>query len=361
MAARLKKRKQHLAPGSIDDQVRALSTERILERLGGLGIVTSADEVVTLARGEHAASAIAEVWRERCAVSPQHAGGEFINAAARVLWERLLPERPSFEMLDERMQDGYVALWASHDVVRACDRWLEVWAGFKLHLEPAMTRVRDVDAVFHGTEYFFNWCQEFEGELANAGVHDPRYWRERVRYVRGLLAHFVDEDEMPLLGNFLRAEAEALWSLSEQAAAEDRYEALMARLPNFAWGYIGLADCYWLGPEPTPEPKQYARAEAIYQRALAVPELEERDAVCERLAELYDEQGDAEQAERWRQEAAAEGDPWRAVPWPAVAVTPSVLAGASHKLGRNEPCWCGSGLKYKRCHLDADRRLLRSP
>jgi len=147
----------------------------------------------------------------------------------------------------------------------------------------------------------------------------------------------------------------------DQAAAEDRYEALIARLPTFAWGYIGLADCYWLGPEPTPEPKQYARAEAIYQRALAVPELEERDAVCERLADLYDEQGDAEQAERWRQEAAAEGDTWREAPWPTVAVTPSVLAGASHKLGRNEPCWCGSGVKYKRCHLDADRRLLRSP
>ncbi|MDQ3937304.1 MAG: SEC-C metal-binding domain-containing protein, partial [Chloroflexota bacterium] len=26
-------------------------------------------------------------------------------------------------------------------------------------------------------------------------------------------------------------------------------------------------------------------------------------------------------------------------------------AGASGpKLGRNEPCWCGSGKKFKRCH-----------
>jgi methionyl aminopeptidase len=23
-------------------------------------------------------------------------------------------------------------------------------------------------------------------------------------------------------------------------------------------------------------------------------------------------------------------------------------------LGRNEACWCGSGLKYKKCHLEAD-------
>ena len=26
------------------------------------------------------------------------------------------------------------------------------------------------------------------------------------------------------------------------------------------------------------------------------------------------------------------------------------------KLGRNDPCWCGSGKKYKRCHYEADRK-----
>lgn len=28
--------------------------------------------------------------------------------------------------------------------------------------------------------------------------------------------------------------------------------------------------------------------------------------------------------------------------------------------GRNDPCWCGSGRKYKRCHLDTDERRLRA-
>ena len=28
-----------------------------------------------------------------------------------------------------------------------------------------------------------------------------------------------------------------------------------------------------------------------------------------------------------------------------------------HKLGRNEPCWCGSGRKYKHCHCDFDDKL----
>jgi hypothetical protein len=28
---------------------------------------------------------------------------------------------------------------------------------------------------------------------------------------------------------------------------------------------------------------------------------------------------------------------------------------AKRKLGRNDPCWCGSGKKYKYCHLRSDR------
>ena len=27
------------------------------------------------------------------------------------------------------------------------------------------------------------------------------------------------------------------------------------------------------------------------------------------------------------------------------------------KIGRNDPCWCGSGHKYKDCHLDFDAKL----
>jgi hypothetical protein len=26
------------------------------------------------------------------------------------------------------------------------------------------------------------------------------------------------------------------------------------------------------------------------------------------------------------------------------------------KLGRNDPCWCGSGNKYKKCHIQEDEK-----
>ncbi|HIB68563.1 MAG TPA: hypothetical protein EYO33_26615 [Phycisphaerales bacterium] len=29
-------------------------------------------------------------------------------------------------------------------------------------------------------------------------------------------------------------------------------------------------------------------------------------------------------------------------------------AAGKSKVGRNDPCWCGSGKKYKKCHLGKD-------
>src|ERR1039458_7112377 len=30
-------------------------------------------------------------------------------------------------------------------------------------------------------------------------------------------------------------------------------------------------------------------------------------------------------------------------------------------LGRNDPCWCGSGKKYKKCHLESDEKSRLAP
>jgi len=40
---------------------------------------------------------------------------------------------------------------------------------------------------------------------------------------------------------------------------------------------------------------------------------------------------------------------------PTPLVRPGVLTRSTRKMGRNERCWCGSGKKYKKCHLDLDR------
>ncbi len=32
----------------------------------------------------------------------------------------------------------------------------------------------------------------------------------------------------------------------------------------------------------------------------------------------------------------------------------SEMPDMAARLGRNDPCWCGSGKKYKKCHLSED-------
>ena len=40
-------------------------------------------------------------------------------------------------------------------------------------------------------------------------------------------------------------------------------------------------------------------------------------------------------------------------------IDPLVLESIFPKPGRNDPCWCGSGQKYKRCCLSADEEVWR--
>jgi len=49
--------------------------------------------------------------------------------------------------------------------------------------------------------------------------------------------------------------------------------------------------------------------------------------------------------------AAAERGGTRIVGDPAFLARSGIGSSANPSLGRNAPCWCGSGRKFKRCHL----------
>jgi len=130
-----------------------------------------------------------------------------------------------------------------------------------------------------------------------------------------------------MLGNFYRAEAESYARLGDTETAERKFKDLIDRYPNFAWGYIGWADSYWLDPFVEAAPKDYAKAENIYLKALENPNMEDKPDIVERLVMLYEEKGDLCKADRYRR----------------------ISERLQRKIGRNEPCPCGSGRKYKRC------------
>ena len=74
----------------------------------------------------------------------------------------------------------------------------------------------------------------------------------------------------------------------ELHTAEPKFEELIQENPDEPSTYVVWSDLYWLGKS---SPKDYQRGEAILQRALQRPHLEDRDFVLERLEELCAERG----------------------------------------------------------------------
>jgi tetratricopeptide (TPR) repeat protein len=206
--------------------------------------------------------------------------------------------------------------------VQACDCWLSAWEIFKTLALPDMRTLADFERAHPELDLaVHNFCFDLMFELHNAGVANAAYHLKRLNYAREFLARFPDSDADTVV-EFMRAQGEALWELGRHAEAEQVYTALVARLPDKGWGYIGWSDQYWMYKD---SPKDYARAGEILRRALARPALSDRADVSERLRQLIEERD-----------------------------------GISFKnLGRNDPCWCGSDRKYKHCHLKIDTEKAR--
>jgi hypothetical protein len=261
------------------------------------------------------------------------------------------------DRLDELMQDGY-DLMEANQCTAGCDKWLEAWELVKHMATPEMRTTQDFDQSYPAMlQSVFNWSSDLEMELGNAGLDDATYHEHRIRYVHEFLAQFPDEDELTYV-NHRRAEGEALWHLGRQAEAESVYSALVEKLPDQAWAYIGWSDQYYLGSR---SPGDYEAAEAILLRALAQPGLEDREHALDRLVRLYEEWGKPEKGDPFAAELAEieqHPEPQRRaagidLAWP---LPPELHRRARPtKLKRNDPCWCGSGKKYKRCHMRSDK------
>jgi tetratricopeptide (TPR) repeat protein len=271
------------------DKIEPMSTEEIFVRLNRLGVTVASEDFRQAAQGQESAERLADEWYGQYILRPEGRYDEdFVWMAAIVLWKRLIPDRVCFEQIDEQMQTGY-ELSETGRIAEACDTWWQVWEWLREKVTPERSTLETLDRHFRGSQFIFNWCQDFEQELENAGADDPEYHRLRVRYCQEFLETFVDVAWL-MRGNFLRAEAESHWRLGEVDTAEARFEALIEANPDWPWGYVGWSDEYWLFRD---SPKDYDRAEEVLQRALERPNLEDRDVVVERLESLRAERAQA--------------------------------------------------------------------
>ena len=230
-----------------------------------------------------------------------------------------------FAEIEAKIEEGYTHIY-KNEYTRGCDIWLTAWEELKtLMQDDSITDIRSLDNKYPWREFVSNFVQDFEMELRNAGTVDKSYCQKRIRYCSELLERCGTEQLMK--ENTRRAIAESYFDIGEPEQGNREFESMVQDDPTLGWAYIGWADCYaWDRKKP-----QYDKAYGILDRGLSQAGLRNRKDVLERAISYSEENGDEEKGRYYKKELH-QASSVRAV-----------------KVGRNEPCPCGSGKKYKKC------------
>jgi uncharacterized protein YchJ len=299
---------------------------------------------------------------------------DWIWISVATLWRRWLPEQPSFEELDDKMQTGYQLLM-SNDVKAACRVWLEAWSDVVRLLDKAgIESIAGFDKRFCGTQCLYNWIQDLEDELWNAGLEERQFLSARIALCEEGLRRFRSSDDL-MIENWRRALAESYFKLGQTDKAEALFREWLEVDPCWGWGWIGWSGCYQFTHNQRVD---LNRCEQILQEAFAIAAVRDRADIADRLADLCEQQGRDEEAKEFR--CQSEQRPSTIEVSRTVSTAGKVLSQKTQmkfggaglpleempnlarmrseipttpvtrkKVGRNEPCPCGSGKKFKKC------------
>jgi tetratricopeptide (TPR) repeat protein len=356
---------------------RAMTTEQLLELLHTLGIEMDRAKFERLA---HQCSSAEEMSRNLPQTKDLGNKQDWVWIALTCLWERWLPERASPEMIDDKMQAGYDALHGDSDAIQACRIWLETWLDIVRVMDKKQFRsFAQFDKWFGGFNSLYNWIQDFEMELSNAGLDDPQFFHERISLCQTVLERFPHEDEL-VIDNFKRALAESYFAIGDPREGDRLFSQWLEEDPQWGWGWIGWSDMYFVFSMKGI--KDASKAESLLKKGLVEsPDVEEREILLERLEHIYTETGREDEAQAIREEmekakpvgradrgvktgakasrAMDHGDslPIEESNRPAQSIPAMTRWGDSsapedaqkRRVGRNDPCPCGSGKKFKKC------------
>jgi hypothetical protein len=260
-------------------KLEAMPTGAIEAQIQGYGVHHSIERFLRLAEGGLSAWSLSETWiaEDRVHRSGKAGGAEdFLGLAACELWKRLLPDRPSVEMIDDWMQGGYVLLEEKKGP-ETCDLWWKSWSAIRDRiLQPEMRTMSLVDRVLQGYQSIFNWSQDLERELGNAAIKDLRFAALGRRFCSEWLAQFTDESAKIQAG-FVRALGRFLMRLGELQEAERVLGSAVERWPDDPWVYICLADAYAQVFRGEHLPLDLDKARTLLERAQTIRGLEARD------------------------------------------------------------------------------------
>lgn len=375
-ASNAKYRKQ-VAGRPLRRDAQNLSDEDLLVKLHSFGISLDRATLGQLCDEALSAEEIVRPFLEQSDFKTKRESleGDWVWICFVSLWQRWFPHKPSFEMLDDKMQAGYERRQAE-DQLGACRLWLQAWNDVLHILDKANIKsIAEFDNRFGGTQSLFNWIQDLEMELWNAGLEDEQFLEARITLCEEGLRRFEPDDDL-MTENWRSALAESYFKLGDTAKADALYSEWLNADPQWGWGWIGWSDCYRF---EFPETQDMKRADQLLLDGLSVTEVRDSKYIIERLADSYTEQGREDEAKELRPQALEQfpkiQSTWEAkladnvlrrkttisfdeegLPLDELPNLKKVLHASSpqtigrrEKVGRNDPCPCGSGKKFKKC------------
>ncbi len=331
--------------------VRSMTDDEILERLHRIGFQLTRETLGEWCRKEISADSLSERLIEEWNLKPFNSDDDFSWMGLAVLWERWFPEFPSLEMLDDSMQNGY-RLLAKGNTIEGLEVWIHSWESIKwLMAHHNIISIESFDEVFLGTQSVFNWATDFELELGNAGLKDPRFLQLKIDFCTEYIERYRDTEEHNIK-NMRTAIAQTLIELGRREEGDKLFEKYLSLDPTWGWAWIKWSDAYdSYKRDPN---RNLDKAVEILKRSLSVNGLKEKVHVLNRLKNLYNElEIPDEEARMIQEEIDALNKGKRAVTSHNKSDNNGTMAvkpfAAGPKVGRNDPCPCGSGKKYKKC------------
>ena len=256
---------------------------------------------------------------------------DFVWMACEELWKRLVPSRLAVEHVARQFDDKL------EEMVKAEEK--SKW-------QRAVQTGREAFDIIHRyiIEEVSGSCQlrhKFYEKLLRSSLYDVdsflddfltmlcdgKQYEEALK-VASVLADAFDD------GSFLSYKSECLFALGRKDEGEQCCQSWIERDPTNVWPYIHAGDGFWWYRK-----KDLAKAKGYYQKALDVARANagtpdgklDLDAVYQRLIDLSHDMGDHAEATRYQRQLDV------------------LRSKAQKKVGRNDPCPCGSGKKYKKC------------
>ena len=175
---------------------KRLTDDDLLAKLRSFGIELDRPALERLCEQALSAEEIAAPLLDQRTFHGQQAEMEsdWIWICLTALWQRWFPDQPWFELLDDKIA-GRIRLTGSGGAQAALPHLAGgVERRARSPGEGGLQSIHEFDERFRGTQSLFNWIQDLEDELWNAGLEDRQFLTARIAVCEEGLRRFPARD-----------------------------------------------------------------------------------------------------------------------------------------------------------------------